>query len=105
MKTFAKWYRDGRPLDMLMPILPSARERRVMPPQQRLMLAVLEDAARVYEEPEGLPDSVPRREVDAWFASDDGTWPFSFRNVCRALRLDPDDVRGRVAGFEHRRAA
>ena len=73
--------------------------------EQRLMLAILEDAARVYEEPEGLPDSVPRHEVDEWFASDDREWPFSFRNVCRALCLDPDDVRGRVAGVGYLRAA
>jgi hypothetical protein len=52
-----------------------------------------------------MPDSVPRREVDAWFASDDRQWPFSFRNVCRALGLDPDDVRGRVAGVRHLCAA
>ena len=90
---------------MLLPILPSRRERRALQPEQQLMLAVLEDAARTYGEPEGLPDSVPRREVDAWFASDDRRWPFSFLNVCRALRLDPDVVRGRVAGLGLLRAA
>ena len=90
---------------MLLPILPSMRERRALPPEQQLMLAVLEDAARTYGESEGSPDSVPCREVDAWFASDDRRWPFSFRNVCRTLRLDPDDVRGRVAGLRQLQAA
>jgi hypothetical protein len=105
MKTMTNRYTHANVLDMLTPVLPSARERRVMQPERRLMLAILEDAARIYDEPEGLPDSVPRREVDEWFASDDRTWPFSFRNVCRVLRLDADDVRGRVAGFGQLRAA
>jgi hypothetical protein len=105
MKTMTNRFAHANVLDMLTPVLPSGRERRVMQPERRLMLAILEDAARTYDEPAGMSDSVPRHEVDEWFASDDRTWPFSFRNVCRALRLDPDEIRGRVAGLGHLRAA
>src|SRR5437763_850270 len=35
-------------------------------------------------------------EVDAWLAADDDDWPFSFVNVCHALRLDASSVRARV---------
>lgn len=69
------------------------------------MLAVLQDAARAYWETEGAPDAVSHREVDDWFGSDTRDWPFSFVNVCRALGLDPSDVRHRVACQQLRHAA
>lgn len=34
------------------------------------------------------------RSPQAWFRSNDRTWPFSFRRVCEALDLNPDAVRG-----------
>ena len=68
-----------------------------MAPEQRLMLAVLEDAAHTYRETSASPGAVSRDEVDEWFASNALDWPFSFVNVCQALGLDPDNVRTRVA--------
>ena len=41
-------------------------------------------------------------EALAWFAADDGAWPYSFTNLCAVLHLDPDGVRRALAG---RRAA
>jgi hypothetical protein len=60
-------------------------------PEQRLMVAVLEDAMRELVRPGGewLGARARRRaEIEAWFASDDVAWPFSFVNVCEALDLD-----------------
>jgi hypothetical protein len=48
---------------------------------------------------------MPRREVDEWFGSDDRTWPLSFLNVCKALGLDPAELRARVACFRQLLAA
>ena len=73
------------------------RQQEPMRPEQRLMLAVLEDAVRTYWETEAAPDRVQRREVDEWFASDATGWPFSFANVCRALGLDAVQIRAWVA--------
>jgi hypothetical protein len=68
--------------------------------EQRLILAILNDAVRaswgVDSEPEVRRRRL-RREVDEWFASDATDWPFSFVNICQALALDPADVRAQVA--------
>lgn len=68
-------------------------------PELRLRLAVLEDAIRYFQ---GYAHSVDRREralyedaVD-WIASPDRTEPYSFENVCTALRLDPAGLRQRL---------
>jgi hypothetical protein len=39
-------------------------------------------------------------EVEAWFASDDDVWPFSFVNLCHALDLDASSVRSRLLRWQ-----
>ena len=66
--------------------------RRALDPERRLMLAVLREAVASYVAGgRGGRDSA--REVEAWFASDDTTWPYSFGNLCDALGLDRTAVR------------
>jgi len=65
-------------------------------PENRLMLAVLEEALVTFQR--GLRSPVPLRrkrffEVDRWVASEDTDWPFSFENICTTLRIDPDYIR------------
>jgi len=63
------------------------------------MLAVLDDAFLTLARHGGAADRRGRSltaEVDAWLAADDDDWPFSFVNVCHALRLDASSVRARV---------
>ena len=62
------------------------------------------ESVRVRVREPGTLEGVARIPEDR-LASDDRRWPFSFLNVCRVLRLDPDDVRARVAGIPHRLAA
>lgn len=66
-------------------------------PEQKLMLAVLEEALRCYVR---TPASVSRRrlaqEAQEWFESADKKWPFSFLCICEALNLKPDYVRARL---------
>jgi hypothetical protein len=83
-------------------ILPEQFFRRsgALPPEKRLMLAVLEEASLDLERSAGARTPRARRlavEVDAWFAADDEGWPCSFLNVCQALGLDVSAVRTRVA--------
>jgi len=76
------------------------RPSAVLPPEKRLMLAVLEGALLDLQKSAGARTPSARRladEVDAWFAADDEGWPCSFLNVCRALGLDVSAVRTRVA--------
>jgi uncharacterized alpha-E superfamily protein len=76
-------------------------------PEQRLMLAVLDDAFATVLRNVGA-SSRGRRLLDEtarWFAADDDASPFSFVNVCHALRLDASQVRGRLAVRRRERLA
>jgi hypothetical protein len=63
---------------------------------QRVMLAVLQDAVKTFEQGLRSRRAVERQrfnEVDRWVASPDTDWPFTFENVCTCLGLDPDYMR------------
>ncbi len=65
-------------------------------PAKRLMVAVLERALGEYELYAARTDGRGRRqlaEVEAWFASDEARWPFSFVAICEALDLDVPSFR------------
>jgi hypothetical protein len=67
-------------------------------PERRLMMAVLARSLLDLQSNAGTGTRRARRhlaEVEAWFASDDDVWPFSFVNLCHALDLDPSSVRSR----------
>jgi len=106
-------------LKALVPIVP---ETTVLPeqfrqaktdaflPAKRIMVAVLERALGEYETYAARTDWPGRRqfaEVEAWFASDDTGWPFSFVALCEALGLDVPSVRAglRVCDGQARRVA
>jgi len=76
------------------------RPSAALPPEKRLMLAVLEGALLDLQRSAGARTPPARRladEVDAWIAADDEGWPCSFLNVCQALGLDVSAVRTRAA--------
>lgn len=80
-------------------------------PEQRLMLAILEDALAIFRRGLGRASCAEIhkfREVDRWFRSDESDWPFSFECICSTLRIDADYVRLglnliRQEAFEERR--
>ena len=60
------------------------------------MIALLEDAARTVlrgAHPYDRPAMRLVAQTRDWFAADDPDWPFSFVNVCDALRLDASRLR------------
>jgi hypothetical protein len=57
------------------------------------MAAVLEDAMDVYRHLHAQTRSRLIRETEAWFRSDDRSWPFSFVRICETLGLDPHAIR------------
>jgi hypothetical protein len=72
-------------------------------PERRLMMAVLAGAVRDLQSSAGTGTLRARRhlaEVEAWFASDDDVWPFSFVNLCHALDLDASSVRSRLLRWQ-----
>jgi hypothetical protein len=80
-------------------------------PEKRLMLAVLEDAIAAYqrayvqprEDEEPVVAAPPEEhDVEAWLASDDMSWPFSFASICQALDMEPDYLRGGLARWREK---
>ena len=67
-------------------------------PARRLMAAVLADAIDVHRHgaPPGRGGRTLAFETTRWFASEDRTWPYSYRNVCDALGIDALDLRARL---------
>ncbi len=76
--------------------------------EQRLLIAILDDAVRVYRRIDcpGLTmrERCEIRAAAAWLNADDPTWPFSFVNACHALRLDPVAIRQAVRRARRRAA-
>jgi hypothetical protein len=77
---------------------PPAAVGRALAPEQRLALAVLQDAVADFQR--HAFDLGPRfAEMRDWIFSDDASWPFTFVNLCSALDLDPSHLRCGLAGW------
>jgi hypothetical protein len=77
-------------------------------PEKRLMLAVLEDAVGTFQKYVNARERTAHRlfeEVEDWFASDDGEWPYSFVNISNALGLDAGYLRSGLARWRERQVA
>ena len=88
---------------MLQPniILPSQHfgARKPLAPEQRLMIAVVQDAINCIERYRFATDRRSRRlfaEVTQWFGATETGWPYSFESICGVLGLDADAVRHRL---------
>jgi hypothetical protein len=85
--------------DTLMPAqyLDTYRRKSHLEPEKRLMVAVFEDAIACFQkyalahEGKGLEIF---RETEEWIVQEESEWLFSFDNVCEALGLEPQYVRG-----------
>jgi hypothetical protein len=72
--------------------------RRHLPlePEQRLVIAVLEDGIHAFQDNFGASHSKKRRifdDAETWIFSDDNDWIFSFVSVCSLLNLEPAYLR------------
>lgn len=68
-------------------------------PELALMLAVLEDAVACYRRTLKRPRQNPEilaRQAEFWIRLDDWESPFSFNNICEALRLEPEATRDKI---------
>jgi len=76
--------------------------------EKALMLAVLEDGIRCFQEHLRNPRSNPRllsAQAEAWIRAVDYEWPFSFNNVCETLGIDPGALRGALLAWKTKRLA
>ena len=65
-------------------------------PEIRLMLAVMEDAVATYQRYAVEPSRRNLKlfeDAEDWINSTDTSWPYSFENVCSALRFEPETLR------------
>ncbi len=84
--------------DAFMPaqFYPARRGAASVEPSMRLMAAILIDAVRCFQRNYGTGESNRRqefREAKSWIFDDLGNGPFSFREVCNWLEIDPRGLR------------
>lgn len=73
-------------------------------PEIRLMVAILQDAIECYYKgQEGKSDRARRlfREAEKWLMIEQPEWPFSFRNICDVLDLEPTAIRKVLQSTRH----
>lgn len=71
-------------------------------PEKRLLLAVLEEAVGTYQRYITATDRRSRAtlaDVEAWFASEDGTFLYSFVAICDAIGFDAAYVRSGLGSW------
>jgi hypothetical protein len=70
--------------------------RAIATPEKRLLLAVLEEALGTFQRyvlPTGRRSRAIFADVEAWFASEDTAWLYSFIGICDALGIDATYLR------------
>ena len=74
----------------------SFRRKETLEPEKQLMEAMLADAINIYRL-YACADSIEKKrlfsEAQHWLWSEDWRWPFSYRNVCEVLGLNPGYLR------------
>ena len=73
--------------------------------ERRLLLAVLEEAIRTYQRYACASDHrgvTLLSQVEAWFASEDSDWTFSFVAICDALGLETTYLRAGIRRLRER---
>jgi len=83
-----------------------ARRDSYISGEKALMLAVLEDGIRCYQEHLRNPRSNPRllsQQAEQWIRTVDYEWPFSFQNVCETLGINPESLRGALLAWKAKR--
>jgi hypothetical protein len=85
-----------------------ARRDSYISGEKALMLAVLEDGIRCFQEHLRNPRSNPRmlsQQAEAWIRAVDYDWPFSFVNVCETLGIAPSALRAALLAWKAQRLA
>jgi hypothetical protein len=72
------------------------RRTKILEPEKSLMLAILEDAVRCFQEHHSARcGNTGRifRDAQLWLFASSDDWVFSFENICATLGLDPQYIR------------
>ena len=79
------------------------KAERSSQPEKRLMLAVMEDAIATFQKSAPAMTRRQRRllkETEEWIGSADSSWPFSFENICAALDIEAEYLRGGISRWK-----
>lgn len=82
------------------------RRKTFFEPEKRLMLAVLEDAIRYYQDNWFSRNSKRKRifdETEEWILTPESDWVFSFDHVCETLGLSPAYLRRGLLRWKQRK--
>jgi len=82
------------------------RRKDRLEPEEKLMLAVLEDAIFCFQKYLFARDIKGKRlfqEAQDWILEEDKGWPFSFENICEVLGLSPGYVRQGLMRWERKK--
>jgi hypothetical protein len=72
------------------------RRKSFLEPEKSLMLAILEDGVRTFQDNFRATSGKKRllfEEAEKWLSSDDTGWTFSFALICAHLGFDPGYIR------------
>lgn len=84
------------------------RAKTLVLPEERLMLAILEDALVSFKQYCAARHGTRRRlfeSVDRWFFAPSSGWVFDFESICSVLGFDPDYVRKGLVQLRQRESA
>lgn len=88
--------------------LENFRRKSSLAPERTLMLAILEDAVRCFQDNVSARDEKGKKlfdEAEEWFLETNGDWIFSFESVCEVLGLEPRYVRQGLLQWKEKRSA
>jgi hypothetical protein len=83
--------------------LETFRRKSYWEPEEKLMLAVLDDAIACFQKYAFARDrkgKVLFQEAEYWVQDTNSDWPFSFANVCETLGFAPDYLRQGLAQWK-----
>jgi len=81
------------------------RRKTPLEPEKHLVLAVLEDGIRCFQDNASARGGKKKKlfeEAQEWLFCDNSEWLFSFTSVCSLLGFDPDYIRGGLKRWERR---
>jgi hypothetical protein len=73
------------------------RRRKALEPEEKLVLAILEDAINCFQENHLARQGRRKRlfdEVRQWIFGPERDWVFGFENICGVVGFDPEYIRG-----------
>ena len=83
----------------------SRRNRYLLMPEQKLALAILEDAVACYQKHQSDRTAKGRalfRMAEEWVMNPDENWVFSFENICAVLELNATYMRAGLSRHQAR---